>query len=68
MVAPGSTIVLAQIQNLKGSQIGPEAKLTINVNVFDSRVTWFTIGAAILLFGAALTQTIRRIRRGRHEK
>lgn len=68
VIAPGSTIVLAQIQNLKGSQIGPEAKLTINVNVFDSRVTWFTIGAAILLFGAALTQTIRRIRRGRHEK
>ena len=68
VIAPGSTVVVVQIENLKGMKVGAEAKLTINVKIFDSRVTAFTIGAALLLFGAALTQTIRRIRRGRHEK
>jgi hypothetical protein len=68
VIAPGSTTILAQITNVDGGKIGPSAKLSLNSTIFDSRVAWFTIGAAILLFVAALTQTIRRIRRGRNEK
>jgi hypothetical protein len=68
VIAPGSTTILAQVTNVDGEFIGPSARLTLNITIFDSRVTWFTVGAAILLFVAALTQTIRRIRRGRHEK
>ena len=67
-IAPGATTVLAQITNTDGEFVGPASRLTINVTFFDSRVTYFTIGAALLLFIAAFTQTIRRIRRGRHEK
>lgn len=67
-IAPGSTTVLAQITNANGDEIGPASRLAIKVTLFDSRVTYFTIGAALLLFVAALTQTIRRIRRGRYEK
>ncbi len=67
-IAPGATTVLAQIMNTDGEFVGPASKLSINVTFFDSRVTYFTVGAALLLFIAALTQTIRRIRRGRHEK
>jgi hypothetical protein len=68
VIAPGSTTILAQVTNEDGESIGPSARLSLNISIFDSRVTWFTVGAAILLFVAALTQTIRRIRRGRLEK
>lgn len=67
-IAPGATTVLAQITNSGGEFVGPASKLLINVTFFDSRVTYFTIGAALILFIAAITQTIRRIRKGRHEK
>ena len=67
-IAPGATTVLAQITNADGEFVGPASRLSINVTFFDSRVTYFTVGAALLLFIAALTQTIRRLRRGRHEK
>lgn len=67
-IAPGATIVIAQILNPSGSSVGLESTLNINISFFDSRVTYFTVGAALLLFIAALTQTIRRTRRGRNEK
>lgn len=67
-IAPGATTVVAQLTNSEGGFVGPGSRLAINVTFFDSRVTYFTIGAALLLFVAALTQTIRRIRRGRNEK
>jgi len=67
-IAPGSTIVLAQITNLKGGSVGPAAQLSINITFFNSQVAWFTIGAALLLFAAALFQNIRRFRRRRNEK
>jgi len=67
-IAPGATTVIAQITNMDGDFVGPASKLEINVTFFDSRVTYFTIGAAFLLFIAALTQTIRRIRRRGDEK
>lgn len=67
-IAPGATTVLAQLSNAEGDFVGPASKLSINVTFFDSRVTYFTVGAALLLFVAAFTQTIRRIRRRSHEK
>ncbi len=67
VIAPGATVVVAEITNSKDVVIGTTSRLTINFALFDSRVTGFTIGAAVLLFVAALTQTIRRIRKGRNE-
>jgi hypothetical protein len=68
VIAPGATTVIAQITNTDGKVIGKTSKLAINLTIFDSRVTGFTIGAAVLLFIAALTQTIRRVRKGRNEE
>lgn len=68
VIAPGATAVVAEITNSKNVVVGMTSRLTINVALFDSRVTGFTIGAAVLLFVAALAQTIRRIRRGRNEE
>jgi hypothetical protein len=63
VIAPGLTTVTAQIIDDEGNEIVPEATLTLNSTVIDSRVTWFTTGAAILLLLAGVAQSVRRVRR-----
>jgi hypothetical protein len=64
VIAPGQTIVSALITGPEDdSEVVPEALLTLNSTVIDSRVTWFTTGAAILLLLAAVAQSVRRVRR-----
>jgi Family of unknown function (DUF6049) len=64
-VAPGSTLVLAQFMNSKGQLVGERSKLNLTATIIDSRVAWFTTGAAILLFIAAVAQSVRRVRKAR---
>ncbi len=68
VIAPGSTLVLAQFINSKGLLVGQFSKLELNATIIDSRVAWFTTAAAVLLFLGAITQSVRRIRRSRSEK
>ena len=68
VIASGSTLVLAQFASIEGDPIGEVSKLNLALTVIDSRVTWFTTGAAILLFAGAITQSFRRIKRSRNEK
>ena len=64
VIAPGQTTVTAVITGPENdTEVVPEAILTLNSTVIDSRVTWFTTGAAILLLLAAVAQSVRRIRR-----
>jgi len=63
VIAPGQTAVTAQIIDSEGNEVVPEATLTLNSTVIDSRVTWFTTGAAILLLLAGVAQSVRRVRR-----
>lgn len=63
VIAPGQTSVSAQIIDDEGNEVVPEATLTLNSTVIDSRVTWFTTGAAILLLLAGVAQSVRRVRR-----
>ena len=63
VIAPGQTTVTAQIIDSEGNEVVPEATLTLNSTVIDSRVTWFTTGAAILLLLAGVAQSVRRVRR-----
>jgi hypothetical protein len=65
VIAPGSTLVLAQFMNTKGQLVGQVSKLNLTATIIDSRVAWFTTGAAVLLFLGAVTQSVRRIRRAR---
>ena len=65
VIAPGNTLVLAQFINAKGQQVGQVSKLNLTATIIDSRVAWFTTGAAVLLFLGAVTQSVRRIRRSR---
>ena len=63
VIAPGQTTVTAQIIDDEGNEIVPEATLTLNSTVIDSRVAWFTTGAAILRLLAGVAQSVRRVRR-----
>jgi hypothetical protein len=63
--APGTTTVIAQFVNSKGQPVGVESKLELSATIIDARVAWFTTAAAILLFIGAVTQSVRRIKRGR---
>jgi hypothetical protein len=65
VIAPGSTLVLAQFMNSKGQLVGQVSKLNLTATIIDSRVAWFTTGAAVLLFLGAVTQSVRRVRRSR---
>ncbi len=68
VIASGSTQVLAQFTTLSGRPIGEVSKLDLTLTVIDSRIAWFTTGAAILLFLGAIAQSVRRVKRGRHAK
>jgi hypothetical protein len=68
VVASGATNVSAALTNTKGQWLGPASQLTLTMTLIDSRVAWFTTGAAILLFVGAAAQTYRRVRKGRYEK
>ncbi|MEI7659833.1 MAG: DUF6049 family protein [Actinomycetes bacterium] len=68
VVAPGQTTIVAQIESADGVPLVEPSLLQINSTVIDKRVTWFTTGAAILLLLAAVTQSVRRVRRGRNNE
>ncbi len=63
--APGQTKISVGFMNEQGRAIGEPVELSLNLTVIDSRVAWFTTGAAVLLFLAAITQSVRRVRRAR---
>jgi hypothetical protein len=65
VVASGTTNISAALTNSKGQWLGPSSKLALTMTLIDSRVAWFTTGAAVLLFIGAAAQTYRRIRKGR---
>ncbi len=65
VVAPGATAVLAEFRNSVGKPLGDSVILTLSLSVISPAVAWFTTGAAILLFLAATTQSVRRARRSR---
>lgn len=68
VIASGNTVLLAQFMTPQGDFVGEVSRLNLTLTVIDSRVTWFTTGAALLLFLGAVAQSVRRIRRSRHEK
>lgn len=65
VITSGSTQVNAVLTNTQGRWLGPSSRLSLSMALIDSRVAWFTTGAAVLLFIGAGAQTYRRIRKGR---
>jgi len=68
VIAPGQTSIEARIENSSGVLLVTPSHLQVNSTVIDKRVTWFTTGAAILLLVAAVTQSVRRVRKGKNNE
>ncbi len=65
VIASGTTTVLAEYRNSSGKTINDVSILTFSSSVISPTVAWFTTGAAIILALAAITQSVRRVRRSR---
>lgn len=64
VITSGATNVNAALTNSKGQWLRPASQLSLTMTLIDSRVAWFTTGAAVLLFIGAAAQTYRRVRKG----
>jgi hypothetical protein len=63
VLAPGDSRLLAQLTNLENKPVGYPVYINLKLAVISPVATWITSGAAILLFIAALVQSVRRVRR-----
>ena len=65
VIASGTTAVLAQFTNARGTLLLEPAMLELNLSVISPAVAWFTTSAGVLLLLAAVAQSVRRVRRSR---
>jgi hypothetical protein len=63
VLAPGESRLLTQLTNLENKPVGYPVYINLKLAVISPVATWITSGAAILLFIAALVQSVRRVRR-----
>jgi hypothetical protein len=63
VLATGQSSLLAQLTNLDNKPVGYPVNINLKLSVISPVATWITSLAAILLFVAALVQSIRRVRR-----
>ena len=61
----GPSGLIITIRNAQGSVLGEPTSFPLTLSVISPIATWFTTGAAIVLFVAAIIQSARRIRRTR---
>jgi hypothetical protein len=64
VVASGQTLLLAQLTNLENKPVGFPVNIVLNLSVISPVATWITSGAAVILFAAAVIQSVRRFRKG----
>ena len=65
VLTSGTSGLSIVIQNTKGEMLGTPQLYSLNLKVISPIATWITTGAAIVLFFAALLQSLRRIRKRR---
>ena len=63
VLATGQSSLLAQLTNLDNKPIGYPVSINLKLSVISPVATWITTAAAVLLFIAALVQSVRRVRR-----
>jgi hypothetical protein len=63
VLASGESALLAQLTNLDNRPIGYPVNINLKLSVISPVATWITSGAAVLLFLAAILQSVRRVRR-----
>ena len=63
VLASGESSLLAQLTNLENKPVGYPVNINLKLSVISPVATWITSAAAVLLFVAALIQSLRRVRR-----
>ena len=63
VLASGESSLLAQLTNLENKPVGYPVNINLKLSVISPVATWITSGAAVLLFVAAIIQSVRRVRR-----
>ena len=63
VLATGQSSLLAQLTNLDNKPVGYPVSINLKLSVISPVATWITSAAAVLLFVAALIQSLRRVRR-----
>jgi hypothetical protein len=63
VLATGESSLLAQLTNLDNKPVGYPVNINLKLSVISPVATWITSAAAILLFVAALVQSLRRVKR-----
>ena len=67
VLTSGASALSIEVHNSRGDQLGDPQVYILSLAVISPIATWITTGAAIILFLAALLQSLRRIRRRRSE-
>ena len=65
VLTSGTSGLSIVIHNSKGEILGEPQLYSLNLKVISPIATWITTGAAVILFFAALLQSLRRIRKRR---
>ena len=63
VLASGESGLLVQLTNAQNKPVGYPVNINLKLSVISPVATWITSGAAVLLFIAALVQSLRRARR-----
>ncbi|MBM3743320.1 MAG: hypothetical protein FJW46_03335 [Actinobacteria bacterium] len=67
VIASGETRLEVKLTNNRGSQVGELENIELRLAVISPLTTWFTTGMAIILLLAAAVQSVRRVKRRKHE-
>lgn len=67
VIASGETRLEVKLTNARGSQVGQSENIELRLAVISPLTTWFTTGMAIILLLAAAVQSVRRVKRRKHE-
>ncbi len=65
VITPGQSALMITIRNAQGAVLSEPTNFPLTLSVISPVATWFTTGAAIVLFVAAIVQSARRIRKAR---
>ena len=66
VLASGNSSLLTQLTNLDNKPIGFPVYISLKLSVISPVATWITSGAAVVLLIAAIIQSVRRFRGGKH--
>ena len=67
VIASGETRLQVKLTNSRGAQVGELENIELRLAVISPLTTWFTTGMAIILLLAAVVQSVRRVKRRKHE-